>query len=509
MQINIKNIFFNMGGFASSLVVAFFLSPFIVHGLGDEVYGIWTLVISFTGSFGLFDLGIKSAMGQYTTRYMAQGDVGGVNRTMSTAFLVMSGVGVIGVLATLTLMMLLPKWVSLNASQLSQARIAMCITGFSVAASFPLAIFSSITYSLSRFDIQSGITVFDRLLSALLTVAALSSGTGIVGLASVTAFCLLLSSMIRVFFAYRLYPSLSIRIKNTSRQSALEMGGYGGKSFLITATERIVTYADAVIIGCFMTTAAITRYSIAANLIPYYMGLVASIAWTLAPVATASDATGETKSLQSLFLNGTRGLAAFSALIGVGLILLGKDFIALWMGEEYVRSNGYDSSATVLYVLAIAAFLRSYSSAGRQVLFAMRKLRVQVLIAAFEGAMNLGLSICFVRKFGLIGVALGTLLPLLITQTYILPKYILGVLEVPWRTYMRQILLGIVPLTVVMTSVDFLTKSIIVKTWPVFLCKVSILTAAASIAIWVCVLSRPEKMKLKQRAGWRPYPLSL
>jgi len=47
-----RNLFINWSGHVVSLVVMFFLSPFVVHRLGDVNYGVWTLMTSLTGPVG-------------------------------------------------------------------------------------------------------------------------------------------------------------------------------------------------------------------------------------------------------------------------------------------------------------------------------------------------------------------------------------------------------------------------------------------------------------------------
>ena len=46
-------------GFAAQVVATFFLSPVLIHGLGDRRYGIWALVDSVLAYLMLFDLGRK------------------------------------------------------------------------------------------------------------------------------------------------------------------------------------------------------------------------------------------------------------------------------------------------------------------------------------------------------------------------------------------------------------------------------------------------------------------
>src|SRR3954452_9707408 len=86
----LKNIVFNWGAFVVSIAVGFFLSPLIVRHLGDARYGFWSLVVSFTAYFGYLDLGIQSAVGQYVSRHMNDGDSAQLEAKTNTALTVLS-----------------------------------------------------------------------------------------------------------------------------------------------------------------------------------------------------------------------------------------------------------------------------------------------------------------------------------------------------------------------------------------------------------------------------------
>ena len=70
----LRNIFSNWTGYFVTVVVGFFLAPFVLHHLGNTGYGVWTLVLSLTGYFGLLDLGIRSSVGRFVARYVALAD---------------------------------------------------------------------------------------------------------------------------------------------------------------------------------------------------------------------------------------------------------------------------------------------------------------------------------------------------------------------------------------------------------------------------------------------------
>ena len=44
----VKNVASNYVGVMGSIVIAFFLSPYLVHTLGDTGYGVWSIIASLT-----------------------------------------------------------------------------------------------------------------------------------------------------------------------------------------------------------------------------------------------------------------------------------------------------------------------------------------------------------------------------------------------------------------------------------------------------------------------------
>ena len=84
----LKNVGSNSLGYAVNLIVGLLLTPFIENRL-EGGYGIWSLIVSFVGYYGLLDVGIRSAVGHYVATYHAQRDAERVNRTLSTAMALM------------------------------------------------------------------------------------------------------------------------------------------------------------------------------------------------------------------------------------------------------------------------------------------------------------------------------------------------------------------------------------------------------------------------------------
>src|SRR5216684_9007728 len=87
---NVGSSWFSLG---INILVGIFLSPFILHKLGDAAFGIWVLVFSLTGYYGIFDFGIRSSIVRYVSKYTATKDLDEVSSLINTALFTYSCVG--------------------------------------------------------------------------------------------------------------------------------------------------------------------------------------------------------------------------------------------------------------------------------------------------------------------------------------------------------------------------------------------------------------------------------
>src|ERR1700691_5722283 len=98
----LKNVGSSWFALGVNVVVGIFLSPFIIHRLGDDAFGLWVIIFSVTGYYGLFDLGIRSSIVRYVAKYSATDEHEELNRLVNTAMFSYSGIGVVTMVITLT-----------------------------------------------------------------------------------------------------------------------------------------------------------------------------------------------------------------------------------------------------------------------------------------------------------------------------------------------------------------------------------------------------------------------
>src|SRR2546423_12209122 len=117
--------------------VAFFLTPYVLHRLGDEAFGLWVLVTTVVGYSGVFDIGIRASLLRYVSRENALGERDAANKAVATAFYFFTAICVATILTTLLLAPWLPVFFSVRRDLLDPFRHLFLLAGLVQAVTFP------------------------------------------------------------------------------------------------------------------------------------------------------------------------------------------------------------------------------------------------------------------------------------------------------------------------------------------------------------------------------------
>lgn len=428
----LKNAVSSWAGLAVNVAVGFFLSPFILHRLGDDAFGLWVLIFSLTGYYGLFDFGIRSSLIRYVSKFQATGDKDQLASLINTTLFTYTCLGLALMVPTVVGSFYVGRWFHIPAAFLRDARILFFMVGTSLALGFPLGVSGGILEGLQSFYLLSWTNIGSTLLRAVLILLALSHGLGLVTVAFITIALPLVASAVRAAIAQHLLP-IPYGWRYVNRHALKQVANYGSVTFMIMVAGRLRFRTDAVIIGTFLSASAITYFSIASRLVDYAQDVVSSLAQVFTPMSSHFHATGDYTQLRKIFLSGNRACALIMFPICISLLMLGKSVIEAWVGPRYV------SSYAVLVILLIPATLYYAQSTSNRILFGMSLHKSLAIVVLFEGIANLVLSIALIRPLGIVGDAIGTAIPLLCTSVFFLPRHLCRRLDVPLRTFVWDV----------------------------------------------------------------------
>lgn len=396
-------------------VIGLVMLPFNLSHLGTAQYGLWVLVGSVTLHFSVLDLGYGGSLVKFVAQYRAHRDSRALNEIASTMFYVLAGFGLlayaIAAVVAFNLGAIFPK---ITPEQAQLGRWLLLIIGIHVALSFPFGIYGGITSGFQRYDANNVVAVASSLAVAGVNVALLLAGFGLLTLVACTTAVRVIAYFVYRLNAYRVYPELRIRPSLYRGERLKEVTGFSVYSAAIDWANKLNYQLDEVVVGVFLGSSAVAVWAVAERIITGTQRLTNQLNGVLFPVIVDSDASDDRRRLQQILLQGTRLSLATVVPIATALVMLADPLVRSWTGEATI------AAVPVLQILAFAVTIRVGNATGNTLLKGAGQHRMLAFSNLGAGVVNVVLSMILVRSYGLVGVAVGTVIPIALTAGLIL-----------------------------------------------------------------------------------------
>lgn len=491
----LRHILSNWVGFLFSCIIAFFLSPFILHHLGNDAYGLWILTGSLTFYLSLFNFGVASAVVRYVARFHAEENSKEANAVISSALVIFLFAGIVAICASFLFAALFVQGLHIPKSYQFAARTIIVVGGVNVAITLISRVFSGVLAALHRFDLFNLVAAVNGSLVAVAVVVTLSRNAGVISLSFVYLLSAVATGLTYAVVAFRIYPALRIRLAECDRGHLKLIFAYSNYAFLLQLSFNLVFYTDSIIIGTFLSVGLIAFFAIAGNLIFYSRALINGISDLMTTRVSVMVAKGIQHEVKQLTMKATRSATAVVLPIAVTFLIRGGTFIRLWMGPGYVEQSG-----RILSILALGLIFFAADQVSTSTMLGMNKHKPVVLAVLAEAICNLAISVALAPRMGIFGVAWGTTLPSLAVSLLFWPWYLNRVLNIPIRHYVVSTWLR--P-AIAMIPFGLLTNWIEKMQAPhnlaVFFGQIATILPVALVACWYVCFDPPERKGHLQR----------
>ena len=429
----VRNVLANWLALGAATVVGFVLTPYMLRHLGDTGFGLWVLVTTLTGYYGLLDFGLRNSISRFVAHYAANDDAASLGRVISTGLVTNAALGSLVLLMAGLVAWNLELVVAVPGDWTPTARGLVLVFGLGSALGFPLNLFGHVLEGFQRFTWIGSVQAAVTLVRAGLTVWVLSQGYGLVAVGVVTIATTVIGSLIYAAVVRRLYPGLRLRWASVDRAMFRQLAGFGLIAFAIGIAAMLRFQADALVIGAFLSVQAVAYYSIASKLVFYVTDVVQAMAWVFTPLFSHLDAKRDLRQLGHALIKANRYSSLIAFPLTAFVAVAGPSLIAVWVGPRYV------SSYPVLLVLLLPSAVYLAQAGSPKLLYGMARHSVLAWIFLVEGLANLALSLVLVRWYGMLGVALGTAIPMAVTSLFVLPIYVCRLLNLRLGAYLWDV----------------------------------------------------------------------
>jgi O-antigen/teichoic acid export membrane protein len=473
---------------AVNLIALLALTPILTRWLGLRRYGEWLVIASVLPYLALAGIGIDQTLANRIAEAASAGRRDRISGLISTAFvaycacaacaagLLWMGTGVLARLA-------LPE---------SPADVVrpLLIVGLLYCLALPCNAFAMALRGLERVDRERGAAAWSSFSGALGLGAAAIGGYGLSGLAVAQGLAAVGRGLVTARRACALNGAATPRLRAFSARILRGLIRPSLGFFALQIAGIIGFGIDNLVIGHALGAEMVTRYAVPYLLIMGVEGMFATFQAALVPTIAAKHARRDRSGLRGAFFLSMRLGLLFASAGAIVFLLAGPGLVRLWAGDGV-----YPGAAA--YALQVALFMiQVLLETPHAILVATTRHYGAAAIHWLESALNLALSLWWVRRWGVAGVIAGTVAARGATSAWYLFAAAIGVLDIALARLMREMtralaLAGAAGMAAMLLDGKLAAGATVARCFSG--CVLSVALAAAFAA---CAISRHERRML-------------
>ena len=397
-----------------NIIATLIYTPWMVSKIGQANYGLYTLATSLISLF-LVDFGISSALSRFLSKYRAEGKEKEIEKLMGATYKLYFAIDLIILLVLIGIYFFLGEiYTGLNDTELETFKILyILVAGFNII-SFPCMTLNGILTSYEKFVQLKLCDLFRKIFTVLLVVLVLYFNMDVIAVVAANVVAGIITILIKLVIIKK---EIHIKINFASGDVEIYKAIFGFSIWItvISFAQKFIYNMASSVLGIVSGAISIALYAPAASIGSYYYVVAEAINGLFLPSISRKIAENREEDIMSLMIKVGRFQMIILGLIFVGFVCIGKDFMILWMGADYVQS--YYCAILILF----PALLEYSQQIGKTTIIAKNLVKYQAIGFFAIAVLTLIVSFLLGKIVGAIGVCVSICLA--------------GCLNVVWQSY--------------------------------------------------------------------------
>lgn len=395
-----------LSGRLITVLVTFVATPFVVRGLGDARYGVFATMTMISSLLLFSDLGVGSGLVTSLAKAVGAGERSAERQLVASALLILAAASVVVGVCVSAVAVFLPVDELLGAPPGDEQLVRQSVLAYAIlfAAGIPAGLGQRVQMAMQRgAHAAAWTTVLAVLASLLPAVAAVSGASLLVVVLAAMIPPVVVGGVQTAWVLLRQFPQLRPAAGDFTWTRTRTLARSSGAFVVLQLAIAIGFQTDIFVVAALLGPTQAATYSLSLRL----FGLAAMAAsmvsaqfWAAAAEALAG---GDLAWLRRTYRRLTMITTAVAGLSSIALVLGGKTFIALWVGDSLVPPM------SLLVAMALWTTWVAFLQPTAMLLNGAHVLKVQVITAILMAAVNLPLSILFTRHWGITGPVVASL----------------------------------------------------------------------------------------------------
>jgi O-antigen/teichoic acid export membrane protein len=198
----------------------------------------------------------------------------------------------------------------------------------------------------------------------------------------------------------RTYPDI-LKNKNADKREMLSLMKFGGWVWVSSVISPIMVYGDRLLVSNMISLSAVAYYAIPAEMAMRLLIIPSSLGTVLFPVFSTLAGNRDWAIFKEVLVKAFKFTLFIMGLITVIVIIFAKEILGLWISELFAAQG-----AVVLQILILGIMATSISAIMFANLHAIGRPDVTAKIHLLELPLQVGLTILFIKYWGLAGAAM-------------------------------------------------------------------------------------------------------
>ncbi|MBN1461910.1 MAG: oligosaccharide flippase family protein [Armatimonadetes bacterium] len=429
----------NYGRYGVALLVTFFLQAYVIRTLGKAEYSLWPLVSTVTGFVALIPVGIGSGTGRFLAHALGRRDVQDVERITTSIFFGLLPAAALYTIAIIFASAYFEQIFDIPPGTAGIGQWAMLLAGLGGAVRIPFSVYQGGLDAAQQYVAVSIRETALLVLRALLIVLMFTlSGGSLIVVAGVSLFVESCGAVVTWRIARRVVPWQRIRWKSFDRRTLLRVSSFSGWVLVASVAGLLYWQTDNIVINKLLEPTLLTGYSVVATFLIQTNQLTLLGNSVLSSASTILHARDDTARIARMIYRANRITVPMAVPVYLFLALFGSSILTIYLGDSEYASYG-----VLFAILGGPMILSVTQTANTSVPRAYGRNALNSSVALLAAVANIGLSVYFVTvlNWGLVGVAAGTAIVVLVDKGLFWPWYTARLLSIRWITMLADTVL--------------------------------------------------------------------
>lgn len=441
----------------ANIIVTFVYTPIMLKLMGNEEFGLYSLVSSVISYLSVLDMGFGNAMIRFISKAQAKKEYDKEKEINGLFLILYSAIGIITIFIGIALINNIQKlFPALTQDEIGKAKVIMEILILTIAISFPLSIFDSYVMACEKFKFLKILNLVKTISIPLTMLPLLFLGYKAIAMVVVTS---IFSIMYHICTLLCCFKKLNMKIYISKGKFNVELFknifNYSFFVFLGLIVDTVFNNTDQVILGSVCGTVAVSIYSVGSKIINMNTTVSTTLSGLFLPKITKMLEEKEADyKISNLFLKVSRIQIYLMVLISSGFIVYGKQFLNLWVG------GGYEQTYYIILLIILPALIPLTQNIGISIIQAKNKHQFRSVVYFIIAIINVILTIPLAKRFEGIGAAIGTLIATFLGQILVMNIFYWKKIKLDIPKYWKFLIIFLLKVSVITVLNMIIIKNI-------------------------------------------------